>query len=140
MTALERITQRVCRNGHPDDPRTPSPLLTLAEFFGDNTCVGSICCNLSPVPRPAQVHSVLKAIEARPDVAEVRVKITMFDDPAWPFSDTIYVMTTASPEEVRSWLDEELQPDEIWEGFASGETYEAYDIPAGFRPVGVWWD
>jgi hypothetical protein len=140
MTALERITERVCRNGHPDDPRTPRPLLTLAEFFDENTCVGSICCNLSPIPEPAQVHAILKAIEARPDVAAVRVKVTMFDDPAWPFSDTVYVMTTVSPEEVDSWFGEELRPDEVWEGFASGETYEAYDIPTGFRPVGVWWD
>jgi hypothetical protein len=141
MTALERITERVCRNGHPDDPHTPRPLLTLAEFFGENTCVGSICCNLSPTPEPAQVHAVLKIIEARGDVAAVRVKIAMFDDPAWwPFSDTVYVMTTASPEKVGSWFGEELRPDDVWEGFASGETYEAYDVPLGFKPVGVWWD
>lgn len=64
----------------------------------------------------------------------------MFDDPEWPFSDTVYVMTNATPEEVESWLGEDLRPDEVWEGFISSETYEPYVPPSGFRPVGVWWD
>ena len=140
MTPLERITERVTRLGHPDDGKTPRPLRTLSEFFDGNSHVGSICCNLSPPPTPAQVYAVLRGIAARPDVADIRVVITMFDDPEWPFSDTVYVMTTASPEEVASWFDEDLRPDEVWEGFVSGETYEPYMPPSGFRPVALWWD
>jgi hypothetical protein len=98
MTPLERITERVSRLGHPDKGGTPRPLLTLAEFFDGNNHVGSIGCNLTPLPTPAEFYALLKKIAARSDVADIRVLITMFDDPEWPFSDTVYVMTTAAPE------------------------------------------
>jgi len=138
MTPLERISERVMRLGHPDDPKTPRPLLTLSEFFDGNSHVGSICCNLDPLPTPAEVYTLLKGIAARPDVADIRVVITQFDEPEWPFSDTVYVMTTATPEEVASWFDETLRPDDFCEGF--GGTYEPYMPPPGFRPVALWWD
>jgi len=140
MTPLERITERVSRLGHPDEAGTPCPLLTLAEFFDGNNYVGSIGCNLSPPPTPAEFYVLLKKIAARSDVADIRVMITMFDDPEWPFSDTVYVMTTATPDEVASWFDERLRPDEVWDGFISGVAYEPYVSPSGFRPVGLWWD
>ena len=34
MTPLERITTRVTRLGHPDEPHTPRPLVTVDEFLG----------------------------------------------------------------------------------------------------------
>jgi hypothetical protein len=36
MTPLERITERVNRNGDVDNAATPRPLLTLEEFFEGN--------------------------------------------------------------------------------------------------------
>src|SRR5215475_10089248 len=42
MTPLERITERVTRHGDVNEPTTPRPLLTLAEFFEGNEV---ICCN-----------------------------------------------------------------------------------------------
>jgi hypothetical protein len=59
---------------------------------------------------------VLKAIRARPEVADVRVAVAMFDSPDWPFSETVWVMTSASPETVWSWFPEDLRPDETWAG------------------------
>jgi hypothetical protein len=80
---------------------------------------------------------VLQAIARRPEVSNVRVQITAFDDPDWPFSDTVYVMTSA--EEVSTWFPEELAPDETWSGFLD-QAYEPYSVPVGFEPVAVWWD
>lgn len=139
MTELERITERVNRMGHPDSSETPRPLLTVEEFFTGNFVVGSIGCNLYPAPQPAQFSNVLAAIALRPEVSDVRVQITAFDDPEWPFSDTVYVMTSASPDEVASWFPEELQPDETWSGFAD-QLYEPYSVPVGSEPVACWWD
>ena len=116
MEALERINDIVCRNGHPDDPETPRPLLSIDEFF-----------------------KVFKAIIHRPDVKDIRIQVSAFDDPDWPFSDTVYIMTSASESEVGSWFPEHLKPDEIWEGFVN-QDYEAYEIPTETRPVAVWWD
>jgi hypothetical protein len=141
MTALDRVTERVNRLGDPNNPSNPRPLLTLAEFFDGNEVLGSIGCNLIPTPTPAEFHSVLSAIAARPEVGDVRVQVTMFDNPdEWPFSDTVWVMTSADAATVRSWFTEALAPDEIQEGWVKGVAYEEYPVPAGMKPVSCWWD
>lgn len=140
MTPLERITERVHRLGHPDDRDTPRPLVTIDEFFVGNTEVGSIGCNLDPAPSPERFHALFQAIARRADVADIRVQITLFDVPEWPFSDTVYIMTSASPEEVATWFPEELKPDQTWSGFAAGQAYEPYIVPDGVEPVACWWD
>jgi hypothetical protein len=140
MDHLQRITERVNRLGNPNRPETPCPLLTIEEFFEGNDCVGSIGCNLSPTVTPARFYAVFKEIAARCDVKDIRMQITAFDDPDWPFSDTVYILTSASVEEVAGWFDADLRPDEVSEGFRSGMTYERYDIPPDTRPVLCWWD
>ncbi len=140
MTPLERITERVRRNGDVDDAATPRPLLTLAEFFEGNEVTGSMGCNLTPTPTPSEMYSILQRIAARPDVADVRVQVTMFDDPEWPFSDTVWVMTSASPEAVSEWFEEDVRPDECWQGWTDGVSFEPYSVPKGKHPVACWWD
>lgn len=141
MTPLERITERVRRHGDPNVAETPRPLLTLAEFFEGNFYTGSIGCNLNPTPEPAEFRSLLQEIASRPEVADVRVQITMFDDPeGWPFSDTVWVITRASPEEVASWFGGDVRPDDCWRGWTEGTKFEACSVPAGTSPVACWWD
>lgn len=100
MTPLERITERVKRLGQPDNPDTPRPLLTIDEFFVGNSAMGSIGCNILSTPSPDRFFTVFQEISQRPEVKDIRVQITAFDLPEWPFSDTVYIMTSASPEEV----------------------------------------
>jgi hypothetical protein len=140
MTALERITERINRLGDVNDAATPRPLLTLAEFFDGNDVVGSIGCNLTPTPVPSEFCDLFKRIAARPEVADVRVQVTMFDDPEWPFSDTVWVITSATPNEVSEWFAEEVRPDECWRGWTDGITFEPYSTPPGMHPVACWWD
>jgi len=140
MNPIDRITRRVTRNGHPDKPGTPTPLLSLEEFFEGNEYVGSIGCNIPSTPTPARFFETLKQISKRPDVKDIRVQVTAFDDPSWPFSDTVYIMTDAPADEVMTWFDEELRPDEAWEGFIATQRYEPYAVPVGTRPVACWWD
>lgn len=141
MTALKRITERVNRPGDPNDPSTPRPLLTLSEFFEGNEILGSIGCNLIPTPTPAEFHAVLSAIAARPEVSDVRVQVTMFDNPdEWPFSDTVWVITNADAATVASWFAEAIAPDEVQEGWVKGVAYEEIPVPAGMKPVWCWWD
>jgi hypothetical protein len=140
MTPLERVTKRVTRNGHPDTRGTPIPLLTIDEFFEGNDCIGSIGCNLDGQPSPDRFYSLFKTIAARPDVRDIRVQITMFDNPEWPFSDTVFVMTSATDDDVRSWFPEELLPDEIGEAIPFDSRFEPYEIPSGARAIFCWWD
>ena len=139
MTYLERVTERVNRLGNPEDPRTPRPLLSIDEFFDGNDVVGSIGCNLDSEPSPGTFYAIFQAIAQRPDVKDIRVQITAFDDPDWPFSDTVYIMTSATPEEVATWFPEELKPDETWDGFVD-QKYEPYTVPNGTQPIACWWD
>ena len=139
MTDLERITERVNRLGHPDDPETPRPLLTIDEFFGGNLEIGSIGCNVDGAPSPERFYTLFQGIAQRPDVKDIRVQITAFDMPEWPFSDTVYIMTSATPEQVASWFPADIRPDETWSGFVD-QKYEPYEVPAGVQPVACWWD
>lgn len=52
----------------------------------------------------------------------------------------VYIMTSASTDEVASWFDAGLGPDEVSDGFVPGQTYEAYSVPSGVRAVTCWWD
>lgn len=139
MTHLDRITERVSRLGHPDEVETPRPLLTVDEFFEGNTVVGSIGCNIDCAPTPREFHALLRAIARRQDVKDIRVQVTAFDVPEWPFSDTVYIMTSATPDEVAAWFPEHLRPDETWSGFVD-HPYEPYQVPDGVQPVACWWD
>jgi hypothetical protein len=140
MDPLEAITRRISRNGDVNDPETPRPLLTLAEFFEGNEEAGSIGCNLNPTPTPAEFHEILKQIAERPEVAEVRVQITMFDNPEWPFSDTVWVVTSADATEVAQWFDEAVRPDETRNGWTPDVSFEPCPVPSGMQPVACWWD
>jgi hypothetical protein len=140
MTPLDRITERVTRNGEPDDADTPFPLLTLEEFFEGNDVTGSIGCNLVSAPTPSQFYEILRSIRDKEDVANVFVQVTAFDDPEWPFSDTVWIMTSSPENKVRSWFPDELSPDEVWSGWLDGQEYEPVHIPSGMEPVACWWD
>jgi hypothetical protein len=140
MTPLERITERVSRHGDVNLRETIRPILTLNEFFDGNNAQGTIGCNLDPPPSPAQFHALLKAIAARPGVADVRIVVTLFDDPSWPFSDTVWVVTSAAPDEVKGWFDETVRPTECWEGWYDDRPTEPYTVPAGMRIVTCQWD
>ena len=141
MDALQRITERVYRNGDPNEVATPRPLLTIEEFFEGNTDAGSIGCNIYPEPpAPEQFYAFFQRIAARADVKDIRVRVTDVNEGEWPFADTVYVMTSASPNEVMSWFDDAMKPDETWEGFRADEAYEPYVVPQGVRAVACWWD
>lgn len=101
--------------------------------------VGSIGCDLDGSPTPERFYELFKKMACRPEVKDIRVQITMFDDPDWPFSDQVYVLRSAAPDEVRTWFPEELMPDEVHVA-ELGPQFEPYAIPAGMRPIGCWWD
>ena len=140
MTLLKSITERVYRNGDPNDRSTPLCLLTIDEFFHGNDVVGSIGCNLDSTPSPSQFFELFKSISHRKDVHGVFVQITAFDTPDWPFSDTVWVITSCSEEEVQSWFPDELAPNEVWAGWIESQTYEPVDVPVGTTPIACWWD
>ncbi len=141
MTPQNRIANRVNRNGDVNDPATMRPLLTLPEFFEGNDDFGSIGFNLSPPPGPTAFFDVLREIASRADVADVRVQISIFDDPElWPCSDTIWIITSAAPNEVAEWFDVAIRPDACSAGWTNDVLFEPVQVPEGMQAVACWWD
>lgn len=140
MTPLERITERVNQHGNVNDPETPRPLLTLEEFFEGNETLGSIGCNLIPTPTPAGFYAFLKRIAGRADVVDVRVQVTMFDAPEWPFSDVVWIITSANPQDVVEWFEDAMRPDECSSGWPPDTAIEPCPVPHGMQPVACLWD
>lgn len=140
MSILERIIERVNRNGDFYAEGTPIPLLTLEEFFNGNDVVGSIGCNLDGAPHPSVIEKVLLEIRDRPDVYNIYVQITEMDDPDWPFSDTVWVITKVDESTISEYFPKILAPNEIWEGWQNGLTYEQVEVPSGFKVIACWWD
>jgi hypothetical protein len=115
-------------------------LVTLEEFFDGNDDGGSIWCNLSAAPTPEKVFQILKKIRDRKDVGDVRILVTQYDgaDDEWPFSDTVYFITSGSTDDVMSWLGDEYAADEMWlEEFGRAQ---AIPLPRGMHIIAAWWD
>ena len=142
MTPLETLARRINRNGDINDPETPRPLLTLEEFFEGNSDYSSIGYNFYPdQPSPAEFYCLFRSIRERSDVADVLVEVNQHEVPdEWPSTDTVWIITTVSPDEVRAMLGERFQPDEIYKGWTEHVRREDYNVPEGMKPLGVWWD
>jgi hypothetical protein len=124
------------------EPQEPSPVASLEDFFEGNRDEGSIGCNLSEHPGIERFYEVLKEIRARDDVQDVLIEISQveeeFDD-MWPFSETVYIMTSADASEVKEWM-EPLGPSEIFEGWGYGKPSAAPELKWGMVVRGAWWD
>lgn len=114
-------------------------MLTLEEFFENNDSISSIWVNCTPTPSASAACEILKEIRDRRDVVDVLIQVTMFDDPDWPYSDTVWVITTASADDVLGWFEEYIAPDECTEGWDDAPR-EPVDVPPAFQPVRCWWD
>jgi hypothetical protein len=119
---------------------TPSPIVTLEDFFQGNNDLGSIGCYLLTHPGLDGFFSVLKQIRDRGDVQDVLVEIYQISDQAsWPSSERVYILTSATSEEVIEWM-HALQPVEISKGWAYGEPAAAPDLMSGIEVYAAWWD
>ncbi len=121
----------------------PRLTVSLEDFFTDNEDYGSIGCNLNDHPGPQEFFRILRQIRTRPEVKDILVGIASVEEPdpggAWPFSETVYVVTTASDDQVREWA-QSLQPDEV--GSVGIFAYQPYIAapPPPYRIVMLWWD
>lgn len=118
-------------------------LFSIDEYFDGADNNSGIFCNTELINGgengdDRDAISLLRLIEARPNVSLVRIAITQCDDGEWPFSDTILVVTSASEDEVVSWFPEGSQPDEC---SVSEEPHVQAMAPAsGHKPLLLWFD
>ena len=68
------------------------------------------------------------------------VRIYDYDDPeSWPYTDTVYVITSAATEQVEEWV-MALKPDEIYSEWMYGKPAAAPEPMHGMVPYSLWWD
>ncbi len=142
--ARQRLLVRVNRNGDINDPSVPRPLVTLEEFFEGNDDYGSIGYNFYPdQPAPSKFYRLFKSIRDKPEVTDVRVEVKDLEDPeGWPATDTVWIITRASTNDVKAWLGQRFRADDILVGFPTDGYYtrEPYAVPEGMQAIGIWWD
>ena len=133
---MDKIKQQQLKN-------EAEPVVSLEDFFTGNEDFGSIGCNLTPMLGPQVFYEQLKAIRSRPNVQGVLVEIrdTNENDPdplMWPFSDQIYILTSASHEEVVKWT-APLQPEEVEPTYINIRV-QSIGLESGMEVYRVWWD
>jgi hypothetical protein len=134
---LDELLADINRQGGNAGSTGREPVVSLELFFEGNTDTGSIGCNLTDHPGVDRFYAVLRGIRDRVDVHAVWVGITEVLGPdEWPFSDHVYVVTTATPEDVTEWA-AELEPDppvDWWTDFPP------IPVPTGAHIVTLFWD
>ena len=134
---------QICHKRVTFDRGSDEVLVSVRDFFLGNADLGSIGCNLMPHPGMETFASVLETIRERPDVQDVLIGITDLNDAvtdSWPFSDRVYVISTAPIAEVKKWV-QALRPDEVSE-VGSGEIGPSH-MPTpepGHTLYRAWWD
>ena len=115
--------------------------VSLEDFFTGNDDLGSIGCNLGDEQPPiGRFYESLLEIRNRPNVQDVLVRIYAQEDPdSWPYTDTVYIISSATAEEIESWVSD-LLPDEIAPEWIYGKPPAAPDLHAGMTACSVWWD
>jgi hypothetical protein len=141
MNKRQRLVDKITQQGDPDDPDAPSPIVSLEDFFEGNEDLGSIGCNLVEHPGTDGFYRTLRDVRSRPDVQDVLVEIyeVMEGEDEWPFSERVYVLTSATPDDLRGWLTA-LDPSEIEEGWASAAPSASPALEPGMRVLSAWWD
>ena len=143
MERRAQLIEKIKQQGLPQPTgQGPYAVVSLEDFFEGNDDDGSIGCNLTPLLGPQFFYKTLREIRARPEVHEIFVAFHFLEkgDPSepWPFSDTLFVVTSASREQLASWV-EPLQPDEVSDVFHFNEAGRVM-APPGTKVYCVWWD
>ena len=147
VAPLKRIMARIAPFSIGGGIFRPRPLLTIEEFFDGNDVDGSIWCNLiietpqgTSSPTPAMAREVLEQIRSRPEVDDLRVAVSDIENPDWPFSEEVILVTDVDATTVRKWFYSDVAPDAI-RGISEKEKddYEDIGVPAS-RMVMCWWD
>lgn len=137
MTNRERLLAKITAQNAPPG----EIVVSLEDFFAGNNDPGSIGCNLGKnQPAISTFYQVLREIRAKPQVQDVLVRICEFDDPtSWPFTDTVYVLSSAPLDPVRLWM-APLKPDEVYAEWMYGAPPKAPRLAEGMTPYSAWWD
>lgn len=136
----QSLVEKIKLQGFPN-PQQPLPVVSLEEFFLGNDDPGSIGCNLLDHPGIDYFYQLLGNLRQKSEVQDVLVEIYDLEEEgdAWPFSERVYLLTSASQPQVEEWV-APLQPDEVNEGWMFGLPPAAPALESGMSVFSIWWD
>jgi hypothetical protein len=128
--------------GHSYDTELAIPLHLYFNGNDEKCCI--ITCNTIRAGSAEEFYTRLKEIERRTDVNSVWIRFYDYDDAlkfddCWINSDGIWIVTTASKEDVMDWLDD-FEPTESYYEDDFSSYRNPPEIPTGFKMVGISWD
>lgn len=138
MDARERLLERIGDINNFDLPR---PLVSLELFFEGNNDWGAIGYNLPDSVAPQEFYQILRPIRDRDDVADILIEVSDLEDPdGWPSTDTIWVVTSMTREELDELIPDKIKPDDWLPYPPEVGNIERIDVPDGMKAIGVWYD
>ena len=139
---LPDLLAEIQRQGDYEPGAGPEPVVSLELFFEGNEDPASIGCNLSDHPGAQRFFAVLRQLREQPDVQDVRVGISeVLGDDAWPFSDHVYVVTSASAGEVQRRVGVLRSEPDVRSGWWNdAPPAMRVPVPQGMRLLTLWRD
>ncbi len=113
-------------------------------FAGNDEEHCSLTVNTVGCPSSEHVHQSLKTLLEYSDTHDVLIRFTDYDDATidddvWVSSDTAWVVTKASPEQIEDRIGH-LQPSTVHEQTIDSSFLNFPEVPSGYKVVAVWWD
>jgi hypothetical protein len=142
VAVLTDLLAEIERQGGYDSGAGPEPVVSLELFFEGNNDPGSIGCNLNRHPGVQTFFTVLRDLRERPDVHDVQIGISeVLGDNQWPFSDHVYVITSASSDDLlRLTAALRSEPEVSYGWWNDVEPAKPIPAPEGMRLQTLWWD
>lgn len=134
------LLEKIEKQGGFRPPYNRDILVSVEDFFEDNNVIGSFAANACT--KNLDVHEfyeILKNIKTKENVQDIWIVICDIDE-EWPYSDTIYISTTASGDDIYEWFGDGF-PSEVWEVNSKENILtEIPQLRTEFKLFGVWWD
>lgn len=146
MNQLKKLTLiRKIRKVQDRIPKGKEILITLDDYFDGNdeeNCI--ILANTDVNVSSKEFESFLRNIKKNDCVFDIFIRFYDYEDAIdfddiWVNSDTIFIITTASTEEVKVWF-EFYTPSSISEEIETKDFANLPSIPNGYKIISIWWD
>ena len=139
---LLKLVDKIRAAGYSCDSET---VLTVEEYFdGYDEQPPNICANTGLALTSRELRDILSRIESKVCVTRVLVRVYEFEDAlqysdSWVSSDMVFVVTTASVDEVQAWF-ESLLPTSVGIEMDLSRFNNFPAVPEGSRVIYVQWD
>lgn len=113
--------------------------VSLEDYFNGNNVIGSIMANSYPDEvEPHKLFLFLNELKKNEKIQDILIRKCEIDE-EWPYSDSIYLYTELTKEEIKKEFKQYL-PDEIYNGWMYGEPNGKVSIIPPNNIYTIWWD